>query len=532
MRWNNTSIRRKLWLTFSSCMLLLAALAMTVAVLLDQQANALRKASEKSDNAIFLAHQWADLVDANLERVSTRAITSDQALAESLKARIAEKIKAVSEIQAKVAAIDAGPAFARAMQDVAAQRKAVLDSVVKAQTLHDAGDLAGARQEVETNLQAAMKPYTASLVSIVELLRQQKEATATAFANQRAVVNQVALVCGILLLLGAAILIRQILQSITEPLQQAVKLANAIADGNLANELVSDRGDELGQMLRALSVMSTRLRNLVRDVSSGVASVSNAATEIAMGNRDLSARTEQAAANLEETASSMEALTGTVTHASENLHQANEFANEAARVATQGGQVVGQAVASMQQITGSSRKISEIIGVIDGIAFQTNILALNAAVEAARAGEQGRGFAVVASEVRTLAGRSAEAAREIKTLIQKSVENIQAGSTHVTLAGTTMEEIVSSVRRVSDLISDISAASAEQRDGISQINAAVSQLDQMTQQNAALVEQSTAAAASMSDQASRLQQAVAIFNVGRASDQRPTASDHRLTLER
>ena len=317
-----------------------------------------------------------------------------------------------------------------------------------------------------------------------------------------------------LVLMVAVLLSIALVHSITAPLHRVVEVAQTIGAGDLTQTIQTQRQDEFGDLMRAFTQMSERLRSLVAEVRAGVDSVSSTAGQIANGNHDLSARTEQTAANLQQTAASMEELTATVTQSVDTARQANQLASTAAQSAQRGGEVVNQVVSSMQQITDSSRKISDIIGVIDSIAFQTNILALNAAVEAARAGDQGRGFAVVASEVRTLAGRSADAAKEIKALISTSVANVESGSQQVTQAGQSMGQIVADVQRVSDLIGEITASSTEQRDGIAQVNLAVTNLDQMTQQNAALVEESAAAATAMRDQAQRLAEVVAVFNVG------------------
>ncbi|EXU81102.1 chemotaxis protein [Comamonas aquatica DA1877] len=317
-----------------------------------------------------------------------------------------------------------------------------------------------------------------------------------------------------LLLLVAVVMARWLVVNITRPLQQAVQLTATIGGGDLNVAAKTDRRDEFGHLMNALDAMAERLRQVVSEVRSGVGEVSEAAAEIAKGNADLSTRTEQTAANLEQTAASIEQLTATVHQSADTSRQANQLAATAVQAAERGGAVVQQVVHSMDQIHASSRKISDIIGVIDGIVFQTNILALNAAVEAARAGEQGRGFAVVAGEVRTLAQRSAEAAKEIKGLIEASVGTVALGADQVGQAGQSMQEIVASVRRVTDLIGEITAAANEQRDGFGQVNQAVSNLDQMTQQNAALVEESSAAAQAMHEQAQRLMQTMAVFQVG------------------
>jgi aerotaxis receptor len=299
-------------------------------------------------------------------------------------------------------------------------------------------------------------------------------------------------------------------RTVFRPLDEAVHVARAIAGGDLARFEIR-RGDEITGLLRALNQMSANLFAIVSDVGENVAGVMSASTQIASGNQDLSSRTEQQASSLEETAASMEELTSTVKQNADNARQANQLAVSASEVAVKGGSVVSQVVDTMGSINASSKKIVDIIGVIDGIAFQTNILALNAAVEAARAGEQGKGFAVVASEVRNLAQRSASAAKEIKTLIGDSVQKVEAGSKQVAEAGRTMEEIVGSVRRVTDIMGEITAASQEQTSGIEQINQAISQMDQVTQQNAALVEEASATAQLLQEQADGLVKAVRVF---------------------
>ena len=304
--------------------------------------------------------------------------------------------------------------------------------------------------------------------------------------------------------------------SLARPMQQSVEVLRAVADGDLTRVVRQERGDEIGDMQQALSQMMASLSSIVQQVRQGADSVATASTQIAQGNTDLSGRTEEQASSLEQTAAAIEQMAGTVRTNADNASQANQLAGAASDVASRGGQVVNQVVETMSGIQQSSQKIADIIGVIDGIAFQTNILALNAAVEAARAGEQGRGFAVVAGEVRSLAQRSANAAREIKTLINDSVEKVNSGSELVGTAGITMGDVVQQVRKVTDLVGEIAHASSEQSQGIGQINQAVTQLDQMTQQNAALVEQSMAAAESLKQQAQRLTQAVSVFKVGAA----------------
>ena len=304
-----------------------------------------------------------------------------------------------------------------------------------------------------------------------------------------------------------------ITRSITLPIRRAVEVAQTVAAGDLSSRIEIDRHDETGQLLQALRRMNEGLAQVVTVVRASSDSIATGSSQIATGNADLSQRTEEQASNLQQTAASMEQLAGTVRSTADTAREANVLAGQAREAAASGGEVVARVVGTMDEISASSRRISDIIGVIDGIAFQTNILALNAAVEAARAGEQGRGFAVVAAEVRNLAQRSANAAKEIKSLISESVERVEAGTALVSDAGSSMQEIVRQVRRVADMIGEISAAAVEQTSGISQVNDAVNQLDQVTQQNAALVEESAAAAESLRHQAGRLVEAVQVFKL-------------------
>ena len=379
----------------------------------------------------------------------------------------------------------------------------------------------GQQQEAVTFLLEGLRPVQlAYLDDINEMVKFQTEGASTASAaavGDVAALQTTVIAAVLVAALMAIVLGVWIVRSITRPINQAVGVARAVAEGDLTLSIRVNSTDETGQLLQALSDMQAGLVKVVANVRNGSESVSTASAEIAQGNNDLSARTEQQASALEETAASMEELSSTVKQNADSARQANQLAMSASTVAVQGGEVVGQVVETMKGINESSRKISDIISVIDGIAFQTNILALNAAVEAARAGEQGRGFAVVASEVRSLAGRSAEAAKEIKTLIGASVERVEQGTALVDKAGTTMTEVVSSIKRVTDLMGEISAASNEQSAGVSQIGEAVQPVAQVPQQTAALVEEMAAAASSLKSQAGELVQTVAIFKLDSAT---------------
>ncbi|MFW2357794.1 methyl-accepting chemotaxis protein [Hydrogenophaga sp.] len=332
--------------------------------------------------------------------------------------------------------------------------------------------------------------------------------------------SQTLMIFGVALALAALVVVPTTLanmQSICRPLDQAQSLATAITNGDLTRPVQVNGKDELAALLQALGGMQASLSRIVGEVRNSTDSIGTASEQIASGNQDLSARTEQAASNLQQTAASIDQINITVRQSADSAHQATQMAVVNAEVAVRGGQVVSQVVTTMNEINQSSQKIGDIIGVIDGIAFQTNILALNAAVEAARAGEQGRGFAVVAAEVRSLAQRSAQAAKEIKVLIEASVGKVETGSRLVAQAGSTIGEIVANAEKVSAFISDITTAAQEQSQGIGQVNAAVSQLDQMTQQNAALVEESAAAAESLKDQSARLAEVVRVFRLSGAA---------------
>jgi len=463
-----------------------------------------------------LVSDWYRTIHTSVRRTTAIAKSSDPSLAAFFADDAAAASRMSTEQQKAIEALiesDAEKAVFAKLGDVRKDYVKYRDAISKAK----------ADGQTEEAAKILAGPFDAAAKGYLDLLQQLQ-------TLQRANIDQVAEHIQAVyresrnLMLGLAVLqvvlgwlfARSLALGITRPLAHAVDVAEAVANGDLTHrvdERLAAREDETGKLMHALHVMNGNLARIVGQVRGGTDAIATASREISTGNLDLSARTERQAGALEETASAMEELTSTVSQNADNARQANQLAASASSVAQQGGEVVSQVISTMGSINESSRKIVDIISVIDGIAFQTNILALNAAVEAARAGEQGRGFAVVASEVRSLAQRSASAAKEIKTLIDDSVAKVGSGSELVVRAGSTMDEVVASVRQVADIVSEISAASSEQSDGISQVNLAINDMDQTTQQNAALVEEAAAAAEAMQEQAARLSEVVSQFKL-------------------
>ncbi|MES2102741.1 MAG: methyl-accepting chemotaxis protein [Pseudomonadota bacterium] len=460
-----------------------------------------------------LASEWLKSIETN--GIRTLAVVKSNEVEDQkyFQGEIDAQRTRVTEIQKQLSDMIRSDAGKRLFADVGEQRKiysAIRDDVFK---LKQAGDEAAVKSDTASKLVPAMKAYADSVNKLVDYQKQLINNTAIGIDQNYLSGRMLIIALGIAAIAVGAILSWRLAAGITSPLGHAVTAAEAVASGDLTTDLKAGSRDETGQLLGALKTMNESLFKIVSEVRTGTDAIANASAEISTGNLDLSARTEQQAGSLEETASAMEELTSTVKQNADNARQANQLAVSASGIAVEGGNIVSEVVTTMGSINASSKKIVDIISVIDGIAFQTNILALNAAVEAARAGEQGRGFAVVATEVRNLAQRSASAAKEIKHLIDDSVNQVDAGTRLVERAGVTMTEVVASVKRVSDIVAEISAASQEQSTGIEEVNRAIVQMDEATQQNAALVEQAAAAAQSMQDQAASLAQIVSVFKL-------------------
>jgi methyl-accepting chemotaxis protein len=515
MKITNLKIGTRLSIAFA---LVLSLTALMTGVGISQLQRVVTATNEMNEAAHKerLSLEWLQGIATNSVRTFAKARTTspddEKYFQEAMEAQSAD----VSKIQKELEPLILSEEGKRLLSIVAAKRKEYTDirnNIFKLKAENSEGGAAELSALISNKMVPAMNAYTQAVHDVVNFQK-------TIFENaQKDVQSYYELGRNVLLLLGAiavaigAALAWFLSRSITQPLSYAVTVASTIASGDLNTKIEANSKDETGQLLHALKDMNSSLATIVSQVRTGTDTIATASSEIASGNLDLSSRTEEQASSLEETAASMEELTSTVKQNADNARQANQLAQSASDVAVKGGNVVSQVVHTMEDINESAKKIVDIISVIDGIAFQTNILALNAAVEAARAGEQGRGFAVVASEVRSLAQRSASAAKEIKELIGNSVEKVDAGSKLVGQAGSTMQEIVESVKRVTDIMAEITAASQEQSSGIEQVNQAIAQMDQVTQQNAALVEEAAAAAESMQNQAAGLIQTVSVFKL-------------------
>jgi methyl-accepting chemotaxis protein len=506
--WN---IGTRLALSFAGVVGLIVVLAVAASIELGSAQDEIHELTGAQAERLQLAAEWRENIVLNSQRAMAVVYSADK----SLGARFADDMKKVSarttEIQKRFVEVETSAEAVALMErlgQVRAQYLAQRDGLLKAPPAQ-----AQALERATEDFKATTQRY----VAVATELARHEQARSTALAeamNARLASTKTRLVgTAVVCALLAGVLGALLARSIVRPLAAAQASAQRIAGGDLSAEVSTARQDEVGRLLRAIADMQEALRRLVGDIRNSVDSIGTASAEVAAGNHDLSARTEEASANLQQTASSVEQISSNMRQSADAAGEANRLARDASDVAGQGGQAVLRVVSTMEAISQSSRRIGDIVGVIDGIAFQTNILALNAAVEAARAGEHGRGFAVVAGEVRALAQRSATAAREIKGLIEDSLQRVESGAQQAQDAGRTIEGVVQSVQRVSDIVGHITGAASEQAQGIGEINDAVTQLDQATQQNAALVEQSAAAAASLKDQALSLSRAVQRFRL-------------------
>ena len=516
MRISELRVKTKLMLAFA----FVAAIVLLVSAL---SLHSLSASNERFSSYLASVGARAELATNLRAAASRRAIAArNLVLVSDAKDIEVEKAAVLKDDAATTDALEKLKAAVAEGAGVTERDHVLLDEIVRVESLYGpvARDivgkaLAGQKEAAIARIDADCRPLLVQLLKATteyiaydaEQARDRVQAAAASYAGDRILL---AAVCGVAVVLALA-LGWTLALAVTRPLEQCVVLAEAVANGDLSSRIAVDRSDETGQLMAALGRMNGSLGTMVTQVRQSAEGIATASSEIASGNQDLSSRTEHQASALQRTAASMQQMTTPVQQSADSARAAGQLAAAAADVAGKGGEVVKRVVATMSEISASSKKIADIIGTIDGIAFQTNILALNAAVEAARAGEQGRGFAVVASEVRSLAQRSAEAAKEIKTLIGASVEKVEAGTHLVGVAGATMDDVVAQVRRMTDLMGEINASSTEQTTGIQQVNSAVASIDQGTQQNAALVEQSAAAAESLKQQAAGLLGLVAAF---------------------
>ena len=500
----NLNIGSRLGVGFAVVLLLLAALTITALVRMQTASDLTYRLINTSIKNQRMVAEWSKIIELN----SVRGVASFEITDPLVRAKIEEDLKVDAErsskLQDDIVASLLNPAVIEQFKVVRKVRTDYVTTRARAFQMKADGDVAGAKIVFEKEVAPITTAYLAEVKRFAGMQIKAADGVGASIIEAYSSTRVFLITMGVLAVLVGIGFAWWITRSITGPIRDAVKVAETVAAGDLSSTITAQGRDETAQLMHALKTMNDSLVGIVGQVRSGTDTIATASAEIAAGNQDLSSRTEQQASSLEETASSMEELTSTVKQNADNARQANKLA---------GGAVVAEVVSTMGEINTSSKKIVDIISVIDGIAFQTNILALNAAVEAARAGEQGRGFAVVATEVRNLAQRSAAAAKEIKGLIDDSVQKVEAGTNLVDKAGQTMEEIVQSIGFVTSIMSEISNASEEQSAGIEQVNQAISEMDQVTQQNAALVEEASAAAEAMQEQASELAQVVSVFRL-------------------